>query len=144
VELTSLPSHAPASERLVFLLRPWARQMAARFGYPVLLVGSSLTVPDPRDVDVRVTLPDEDFASRYGMDWPTWTTMLWYNIGEAGPMRTYANDMATLSREAARVLRLNIDFAVHPASLVQALWPDRRVVRLDDLDGLPDAMSFLR
>ena len=135
-------THDPASVQLSLSLRPWARQMAARFGYPVFLVGSSLEVPSPRDVDVRVILPDSDFESRYGIHWATWTSALWYGTESAAQMRDYASDMASVSREAARELRLNIDFGVHPASIVKMLWPEHKRLRLDDVPDLPDPMSF--
>jgi hypothetical protein len=40
--------------------------LALRFGAPVYLVGSALELVDPRDVDVRVLVREEDFKARYG------------------------------------------------------------------------------
>ena len=69
-------------------------------------------LPDPRDVDVRVILTDDEFASRYG-DPAEWFKGLWWPNRNDGSLR-YAADMWDLSREAALTLRLNIDFQVQP------------------------------
>lgn len=122
-------THEPAAGRLVELLRPWARHIAVRFGAPVYLVGSSLELPDPRDVDVRVILSDDAFRGRYG-DPDLWCEGYWWPTRENGIMR-YAADMWDLSREASLVYRLNIDFAVQPER--EAARHEGARIRIDDL-----------
>lgn len=47
----------------------WAcRPVADAFETPVYLVGSVLTRPDFRDIDLRVILPDEDMVRMFGED----------------------------------------------------------------------------
>ncbi len=104
-------THLPASHFLKNYLAPWATQIAGRFGYPVYLVGSALTLPEPRDIDVRCIVPTADFKARYG-DPKVWSRGLWMTR-ENGAI-AYAADMADLSREAALALKLNLDFQVQP------------------------------
>lgn len=116
-------------------LRGWARQIAARFGHPVWLVGSATSEENPRDVDVRVVLPDDEFEARYGpVD--TWHLWLWNSVGGT-PTDMAANwgrDVAKLSRSACLYVRLNIDFQVIPLSEQTKNHADKPRVRLDDLD----------
>ena len=50
-------------------LQNWAQTVRARFGLPVYLVGSVLSDNKwPRDVDVRVIMPDDHFEARFGKD----------------------------------------------------------------------------
>ncbi len=105
-------SHPPAAAQLADQLQPWADQIATRFGRPVYLVGSSLQLPDPRDVDVRVILSDEEFEARYG-DPGAWHKALWWPSRNDGSIR-YCMDVGDLSREASIQLKLNIDFQVQP------------------------------
>ncbi len=109
---------------------PWARQMATRFARPVYLVGSSLELPDPRDVDVRVEVTDKEFHARWG-DPRVWKDSLWISRHD-GSMR-YAADMWDLSREASLNLQLNIDFQVQP--LCESICHHgKHMLRLDDLE----------
>lgn len=51
----------------IFLItREWAQEVATREGYPVYLVGSALWKPYPRDLDLSMLLPLDDFEVRYG------------------------------------------------------------------------------
>lgn len=43
----------------------WANAMSGFFGHPVYLVGSQLTKEKPRDIDIVVVIPDNDFKLRY-------------------------------------------------------------------------------
>lgn len=47
-------------------LTVWARYMAARFNAPVYLLGSVLTNPECRDIDIRIVVQDHELAARYG------------------------------------------------------------------------------
>ncbi len=120
-------------EQLRLHLQGWANQLAARFGAPVYLVGSSLTDPEARDVDVRVVLDDDSFQARYGIlpqhvDRESWG-------GWSAGSRRWGADVAKISRQAAVALRLNVDFQIQAALLVQHHGlADRPRVRLDTLD----------
>jgi hypothetical protein len=118
---------------LAEFLRSWANQMSTRFGAPTYLVGSALELPDPRDIDVRVMLTNDDFEARYG-DPIRWREALWFSRHD-GSMR-YCTDMWQLSAEAARVLRLNIDFQVQPPCEWLSFVMEPRL-RLDSISDLP-------
>ena len=109
--------------------------MAARFARPVYLCGSALLLPDPRDVDVRIVVTDDEFRARYG-DPDAWGRALWWPSKHDGSLR-YAADMADLAREAALVLRLNLDVCVQPVSEA-ARYADQPRQRLDDVPGVVD------
>jgi hypothetical protein len=47
-------------------LREWAKHAALEIGYPIYLVGSTLYKEVPRDFDVVVTIPKEEFVERFG------------------------------------------------------------------------------
>lgn len=47
-------------------LRNTAKVVANKCGYPVYLVGSSLSLPIPRDIDVSVILPVRDYIKKFG------------------------------------------------------------------------------
>lgn len=47
-------------------LRRWAEGVAKETGYPVYLVGSALEKVRPRDIDVSIIMPDEDYVARFG------------------------------------------------------------------------------
>lgn len=125
-------AHLPLSYRLVERtdLKAWAREIAARFGRPVYLTGSSLDLPQPRDVDVRVVLTDEEFSARWGE---------WSWLSNNDGYRSYACDMGKLSRHVSLFTMLNIDFQVQP-HIVALKYAKGRRVRLDDVDGLEELL----
>ena len=89
-------------------LRHWAFYMAARYNGPVYLVGSALRIGNPRDVDIRVVVSDEEFKGRYKVrDAHNWQ-------GERP--QAWIDDMAKRCSELAAKDRLNVDFQVYPAS----------------------------
>lgn len=47
-------------------IREFAQEVANQEGYPIYLVGSVLWKPYPRDVDMSMIMPIEDFEKRYG------------------------------------------------------------------------------
>lgn len=82
-------------------LQQWALQVRARFGFPVYLVGSVLGGNEwPRDIDVRVVMPDDHFEARFG-DQNT----------ERGKWR-WAQEMGKLNWWAAHYGHLPVDFQV--------------------------------
>jgi hypothetical protein len=117
-------------ELIKTLCAGWANQMYSRFGYPVYLVGSSLHSENPRDVDIRIMLPDEVFEARYGdvYDWmaegyrPVW--------GET--RQKWARDMGKLSMEATLCIRQNIDFQVYPEGM-SGVFEGKERLRLDTI-----------
>ena len=135
-DYTSVPAlEVPLSDLDVLRLHlaGWANQMAARFGFPVYLVGSSLTSPDPRDIDVRVVLSDDAFQARYGVLPQHADRDSWGQWG-AGSKR-WGEDMAKISRQAAEALHRNIDFQVQAELIARHRGFDKRPrVRLDTLN----------
>lgn len=121
----------------ITVLRGWANQMAARYGHPVYLVGSSLDVDDvneARDFDVRIVLPDAEFETRFGVEVADWYRQQWSTWGDGS--RRWGAEMAKLARGFTTTfakLKLNIDLQVHPFYLARTFF-DRPSVRLDDLD----------
>lgn len=47
-------------------LRKWAKESSSEIGYPIYLVGSTLQKVKPRDFDVVVIIPIEDFEEMFG------------------------------------------------------------------------------
>jgi hypothetical protein len=47
-------------------LREWAKTCAQAIGYPIYLVGSTLQKEVPRDFDVVITIPENEFEERFG------------------------------------------------------------------------------
>jgi hypothetical protein len=47
-------------------IREYAQEIANKEGYPVYLVGSVLWKPYPRDIDLSLIMPLDDFEKRYG------------------------------------------------------------------------------
>lgn len=55
------------AHRIARGLSGWANRMVVRFGEGthIYLVGSALTREDPRDLDIRIVVPDSLFWRRY-------------------------------------------------------------------------------
>ena len=121
----------------VSLLSGWANQIAARYGAPVYLVGSSLAVEDlrdARDFDIRIVLPDAEFETRFGVEATTWAREQWSTWSDGS--RRWGAEMAKLGRAFTTTwasLGLNVDIQVHPAVMGRAFHGKPRV-RLDTLD----------
>lgn len=135
-------SNVPAAAWLKDYLRGWANQIAARFGYPVYLVGSSLREVDPRDVDVVCVIPDEDFCDRYGCHWAECQLM-----GPTEKGRKWYADMAKLVRYAMQYHRMfrgrvNLDFKVQSVSWASSRSKEQPRIRIDtvDCDAVLDAL----
>lgn len=109
----------------------FANQMYCRYGQPVFLVGSSLNNDNPRDVDIRVTLPDDVFEARYGSV-KEWREDTWRNEWREARQK-WANDTAKLSSFASVCVKMNIDFQVIPESLEKDLFKDKVKVRIDTI-----------
>ena len=121
--------NAPIYLRII--LGGWANQMYCRFGHPVYLVGSALTEERPRDVDVRIILPDAEFEGRYGSI-HQWFVEIWSHDWHDG-LQLYAQDMAKLSRQIAERIKVNIDLQVWPQRYADSIHRDKPKVRLDGI-----------
>lgn len=90
------------------VLRPWTELLAARFNAEVWLVGSALQDSDSnRDVDIRILIPDEEFAARYGQ-----AISLWRKHKGSRWIR----DVAYFNREGVLRYHLNFDLQIWPTS----------------------------
>lgn len=97
-------------------IEQFARQVAARYGSPVWLVGSYLRDPaTARDVDLRVVVPDKQFAARYG-------NLTQWKKGEM-PQRLL-DDVAHFSALGAERTGLNVDFQIWPRSQSEVTYPE--------------------
>jgi len=113
------------------LIRRWANGVRALYGVPIWLCGSALKWgnADPRDYDVRLELPADDFRRRYGdpVEWETqggsglWTRVRW----------RWSDDCLKMSREGYARTTLNIDFQVYPLAYARRMYRGERRVRLD-------------
>ncbi|MDP4163369.1 MAG: hypothetical protein Q8898_09725 [Bacillota bacterium] len=61
--------YKPMNWKRFISLRKWAEKLANETGFPVYLVGSVLEKETPRDFDVSVIMPFEEYERRYGK-WP--------------------------------------------------------------------------
>lgn len=105
-------------ELLVF-----AERMAEEYGAPVLLVGSALEKEAPRDIDLRIKLPDEAFHERYG------SVPVWIAEGETGQWtgirEGWSNDCTFWTHQGWDETGLLIDFQVYPLSWAMQKYGDR-------------------
>ncbi len=136
---------APHVIAIICRLRNWANQIAARFGRPVYLVGSSLVCDDARDIDVVVVLPDDEYWGRYGRRYE-WmrsareaTDEDW---SEAG--KRWALDVGKISAQAAAEGVGNIDFRIQNAVVASVSHEGKPRVRLDSIDGLEEVPLYER
>jgi hypothetical protein len=58
--------YKPMTWEIFIKLRKTAQEVANNIGYPVYLVGSVLEKAVPRDIDVSVIMPIEEYEKRYG------------------------------------------------------------------------------
>ena len=129
-------------EGRVAMLKRYANFMSALFGGPVYLAGSALRAdnPDPRDWDVRLLLPDGDWALRYEPgealteQGAAKVVQQWVSQRYTGAhTRLYwrwADEMVKYSNMGRRQCLVNIDFQVYPASYWRLYDVEPRV-RLD-------------
>jgi len=121
-----------SAEDLAKTLGGWANQIAGRYGFAVYLVGSALTTEDPRDVDIRAVLTDAAFFARFGIKPLLALHEAWKPEQSEGTRRLY-EEQAKISRGAAEVFHLNIDFQVQSETWA-TIFHDRPRRRIDTLD----------
>lgn len=82
-------------------------------GGALYLVGSALTCNTPRDLDVRLILPDAVFEKRYGC-----TVSQWEEEGQTGQWTkarmAWSDECVTLTHRACRSTERLVDFQVYP------------------------------
>ena len=141
-----LPAHLRSNDTRRWYLRKMANGLRGLFGEPVYLCGSALldSNANPRDWDIRITLPDRVFAQRYGElltgermteakvmrivdDWETqgltgdWKAVRW----------RWSDECVKQSRQESERTGLNIDFQVYPKTHTDALYKTKPRARLD-------------
>ncbi len=84
------------------------------FGHVPYQVGSSLTMKEWRDVDVRLILPDEEFEERFGR-----------HLGALGNKRLSAITLA-FAALGKDMTGLPIDFQIQPQSYANEKYPGPR------------------
>jgi hypothetical protein len=97
-------------------VREYAQEVANEEGYPVYLVGSVLWKPYPRDLDISMIMPVEDFEKRYGT-LPNDEQQLYRYLDQKEYWSSYAKyrfELETRIRYATR-----IDFKIQPNTWFQ-------------------------
>ena len=88
----------------IFSLKTACQDLDRAFGSPVYLVGSALERPDWRDVDVRMIMDDEKFATLFpnvhGGAWEMDERWLWMTV--------------SISERLSRITGLPVDFQFQP------------------------------
>jgi hypothetical protein len=129
--LRRLPEHLRNNRQRVRDLRSMANGYAGHYGVPVWLCGSALmdVNSQPRDWDIRVDLPEEDFLRLYG------DPVLWEEEGKTGHWTSvrwqWSGDCVKQSKWGHAKTRLNIDFQVYPADYARRIYGTRPRYRLD-------------
>jgi hypothetical protein len=138
-EEARLPSHV--NEVIAAKMTRWANRMRGRYGAPVYLCGSALREdnPDPRDWDFRITLPDEDFARRFG------PAIEWDSEGKTGDWgRTrfrWSDQCVKDTKDAWAWIHVNADVQIYPQSYVDTYHADSPRVRVDSFPESPSVPS---
>ena len=115
-------------------LTHWAETMAARFGGTVYLVGSSLgNENDTRDLDIRITVPDEQFTARYRVSVERWKNKTRGKL--------WIRDVAHFNAGLTECLKRNVDLQIWPESKFTLSLPYKE---LADGSGRVDASVRLR
>lgn len=95
-------------------LRSAANALSAYFGVPVYLVGSALldANEEPRDWDIRFSIPEPDFKRRYG------SPAAWSDEGRTGRYTrvrwSWSDEMVKQSKNLSARTALNCDVQGYP------------------------------
>jgi hypothetical protein len=92
-------------------IREYAQEVANEEGYPVYLVGSVLWKPYPRDLDISMIMPVEEFEKRYGT-LPNDEQKLYQYLDKKEYWSSYANHRMELETRIRYATR--IDFKIQP------------------------------
>lgn len=117
---TPIPKHV---KQELGLLNRYANGLRGLYGVPIYLVGSALsgTNKNPRDWDIRIILPDDDFTIKFGdvNQWKQegvtglWTKLRW----------NWSDTCVKLSKDGYKQCGLNIDCQIYPQSHSDAVYP---------------------
>lgn len=99
---------------IALLLDQFGQLVFAAWGEPGYQVGSSLTKPDWRDVDIRVMLDDAAFAHHFGAP---------ETLGDRHNDSRWRAEMLAWSVLGERITGLPIDFQVEPLTEANEKWP---------------------
>lgn len=111
-----LPEHLRKRPSVARKLRRWITEMSNFYRLPVYLCGSALFDfnTHPRDWDVRIEMPDDEFARRFG-PWGEWEEQ--GGSGDWGPVRwKWSDECVKRSKGGWLSTGLNIDFQIYPVS----------------------------
>lgn len=92
-------------------IREYAQEIANEEGYPVYLVGSVLWKPYPRDVDLSLIMPVDDFEKRYGKI-PDDEKSLYEYLGKKEYVISFGHYRLELEQRIRYATR--IDFKIQP------------------------------
>lgn len=123
------------NEAVLGRLRAWADGIAGFYGAPVYLVGSALQDHNehPRDWDIRVEMPDDDFSARFGSV-EAWTTEA--VTGQWGECRwRWSAECVKRTRDAWRWAMVNVDFQIYPLTHAERAYGKMPKLRLDSMPG---------
>lgn len=72
LELTKSDSNSLDYKKLTFkdfiIIQNKAQEVANNIGYPVYLVGSALTKHNPRDIDISIIIPYQEYIEKYDIN----------------------------------------------------------------------------
>lgn len=119
------------------LLR-FANEMAGFYQSPVYICGSTLSKANPRDIDVRIELADDDFALHYsGAVSASVAIPRWIEQGRTGQWTKirwdWSADCTKRTKRAWKLTNLNIDFQVYPASWCSEHYANEPKIRIDEM-----------
>lgn len=124
-------------------LRNWANQIAARYGHPAYLVGSSLSREDARDIDIVVVLPDDEYWGRYGRQYE-WMRSAREAVDEdwSEAAKRWGADVGKLSAQAAAEGVGNVDLKIQNAVVASTSHAGKPRRRIDTIDGLEEVELY--
>jgi hypothetical protein len=138
VKLAGVPGLATVPDAHRLMLLRFANEMAGFYQSPVYLCGSALAKVDPRDIDIRIQLADDEFGRRYGGSMhPEAAVRKWIEQGLTGdwsPIRwRWSSDCTKRCKHAWKLTNLNVDFQVYPASWCEQQYGNEPRLRLDEM-----------
>lgn len=137
-KLKNVPGLVNTNDHDLLMLLRFANEMAGFYDSPVYLCGSALVKPDPRDIDIRIQLNDDDFTLRYaGGVCSTNAVNRWMEEGHTGAWTqlrwNWSADCTKRTKHAWKLTNLNIDFQVYPATYCEMRFSSAPRVRIDEM-----------
>lgn len=130
--LVDVPGLADVVDVHQLMLLRFANEMAGFYQSSVYLCGSALTKADPRDIDLRISLPDGAFEARYGGTVADWIEQ--GRTGQWGDVRwNWSKDCTRQTHRGWRETPMNVDLQVYPASWGAQEYGERPRVRIDEV-----------